>query len=290
MTGCVILTAIGIGSAENLPVPDNAQSAPGTATQGPAQQFEGFNLQGYTDDGKKAWDVQGDTADVLNSSIQIHNVDANGYGEQRMNVKAKTGTVDKASGNLHLEKNVVITTDRGTQLKTDALDWQRSKDLVTTEDKVVITDESLTAVGKGATAHPNLKQAQLNEDVTVKLKTKSKNPGSQVVTITSDGPMVIDQAKQTAIFHDNVVAIQEGRILKADKMEVFFNVKTNKITKIICTGNVSITQGENRSYSKMAIYDTTTQSLTLAGQPKLILMTEGENPLTALGSEPESNQ
>ncbi len=282
MTCLMILIACGFVYAQDT---QEVQSA--TDTQGYSQQFEGFNLQGYTDDGKKAWDVKGDTADVLNSSIKLHNVDANSYGEQKMNVKAKTGIVDKASGDMHLEKDVVITTERGTQLTTDALDWQRNKDLVTTDDKVVITDESMIATGTGATAHPNLKQAQLNEDVTVKMKTEPKKSDGRIVTITSDGPMVIDQIKQSAVFHDNVVAVQENRILQADQMEVFFDKLTNKITKIICTGNVVITQGENKSYSKMAIYDANTQMLTLSGQPKLILITQGENPLAALGGEPK---
>ena len=45
--------------------------------QDAGQQFEGFNLQGFTEGGEKAWDVNGDTADILGESIEIMNVDAN---------------------------------------------------------------------------------------------------------------------------------------------------------------------------------------------------------------------
>ena len=46
------------------------------------QQFQGFNLQGYTDDGKKAWVVNGDKADISGSDIKISNVDAESYGDE----------------------------------------------------------------------------------------------------------------------------------------------------------------------------------------------------------------
>lgn len=266
-------------SAEEA-APKEEAAAESTA---PQQQFEGFNLQGYDDTGEKSWDVNGDTADVMGSTIKINNVNANAYGEQNVNVKAKTGTVDQTSGNMHLEKDVVITTDKGTQLKTESLDWQRNNDLVKTEDLVTITDKDMIAIGTGATAHPNLKEAQLNEDVTVKVKGQSKESGGdgQPVTITCDGPMVVDQIKQMATFHDNVVAIQDGRTLKADKMEIYFDTISKKIRQTICLGNVSIIQGENTTHSEKAVYDSVSQTLTLSGQPKLILMTEGDNPIAA---------
>ncbi|MFA5088478.1 MAG: LPS export ABC transporter periplasmic protein LptC [Candidatus Omnitrophota bacterium] len=248
-----------------------------------AQQFEGFNLQGYTDGGEKSWDVNGDTADILGNTIKITNVVANSYGEQQMNLKAKTGTLDKQSGNILLEKDVVITSDSGAQLVTDSLDWQKNEDLVTTDDNVTITQEGMVATGKGMTAHPNLKLAQLNEDVTVKVNPEPDKIDSQTVTITCDGSLEIDQIGNKAIFSDNVLAVQVGRELKADKLELFFDPQTKKIKEMICTGNVVVTQGENQSYSEKAVYNGETQKLVLYGRPKLILVTEGEGGLASFG-------
>ena len=237
------------------------------------QQFQGFNLQGYTDGGSKAWDVNGDTADILGNLIKLTNINANMYGETPTNLTAKTGNIEKDSGKVHLEKDVVITSNAGDQMTTDSLDWHRTQDLITTKDFVTITNEKLQATGTGMEAHPNLKIAQLNQDVTVHFHPEQQKPGEdQTVTITSDGPLEIDQVKNTAVFHDNVVAIQIGRELKADIMEIFFDPSTKKIKKIVCTGHVEVTQGGNKSFSDKAVYSADDQRLVLSGQPKLILM------------------
>lgn len=251
----------------------------------PEQKFQGFNLQGYDDRGEKAWNVNGDTADIMGSEIILSNVDANTFGEQKMNVTAKTGTVDQASGKMHLEEDVVITSEDGKRLMTDSLDWNRTEDLVTTEDDVVITDERMMATGKGMKARPGLKTAKINEDVTVMIETETEEKEeSKTVTITSDGPMVIDQAESVATFEDNVVGVQGDRTLKADRMEVYFDKEMTTIKKMICLGNVEIEQGENKTFAKKAVYDAAEQKLTLLGRPKLILLTEGESLFAASGN------
>ncbi len=250
-----------------------------------AQQFEGFNLSGYSNAGQKSWDVKGDTADIMGNIIKLTNIVANAYGDEQMNVTAKTGTIDQVSGNMHLEQDVVITSETGAKLTTDSLDWSKEKDLVTTDDKVKLIDKQIEATGTGAMAHPNLKTAQMNEDVTVKVNTETENVDNKVVTITCDGPMEIDQAKQQAVFNNNVKAVQAGRELKADRMEIYFDQTNNQIKEMVCIGNVSITQGENTTYAEKAVYRAEDQKLILSGRPKLILLTEGKNGITAFGNE-----
>ena len=254
----------------------------------PAQQFEGFNLEGYSQNGQKSWDVKGETADIMGNLIKLNNIVANAYGDEKMNLTAQNGTIDQGSGKMHLEKDVVITTETGTKMTTDSLDWEREKDLVTTNDPVKLTNKDMTATGTGAIAHPGLKTAQMNEDVTVNVKSDSQTPENeptkiQNVTITCDGPLEIDQAKQMAIFNKNVVAVQEGRTLKADKIEMYFDMVTNRIKQMVCLGNVEITQGENITYSEKAVYNAGDQKLILSGRPKLILNI-GENGLAPLGN------
>lgn len=247
-----------------------------------AQQFEKFQLQGYTEGGAKAWDVKGDTADVKGSLIDLTNVDANHYGEQDVNLKAKKGQMDKESGNIHLEKDVVITSETGSQLTTDYLDWHKNDDLVTTEAIVTITDAAMTAVGKGLEAHPGLKTAEMKEDVTVTVNTQPKNPdGGQIVTITCDGPMEVDHKNSKATFNKNVVAVETDRILKADIMEIFFDPQSNQIKEAVCTGHVEIIQGGNTTHSDKAVYSGADQKLTLTGRPRLIMLMEGKDAIPA---------
>ena len=243
------------------------------------QEFEGFNLNGYTDGGAKAWDINGDKANISDEKVKITNVNANTYGEQNVNLKSKTGSIDKASGNVHLEKNVVITSDKGAQMTTDSLDWKRSENMVSTEDSVELKDDSMRITGKGMVAHPDLKNASIHEDVKADVNGAAAGSAPQNITITSDGPMEMDQIKQLVIFNENVVAteIATGRQLKADKMEVYFDQAAKSIKKLICIGHVSVHQGENISYSDQLVYDAATQKMTLSGKPKLVFDLNGQN-------------
>ncbi|MBF0488995.1 MAG: LPS export ABC transporter periplasmic protein LptC [Candidatus Omnitrophica bacterium] len=182
------------------------------ADSGIQQQLQGFNLNGYNNTGQKTWQVNGDKADISDDKIKITNVDANFYGKEKANLTSKTGTIDKISGQVHLQDDVVITSERGTKMTTDSLDWNRNKDLITTNDRVKFTDEQGVVTGKGMTVHPNLKQGSINENVKAVMKTSShsKKPlDPQKVTITCDGPMQMDQLNFHATFSVNVIASEE---------------------------------------------------------------------------------
>jgi len=250
-----------------------------------AQKFDGFNLVGYDKNGEKAWVVNGDTADINGSEITLTNVDANTFGEEKMNVVAKTGIVDQTSGIMRLREDVVITSENGQTLTTDSLDWDRNNDLVTTEDDVFITGKKMMASGTGMRAQPGLKTAVIYKDVTVVIDTEQKEDVSgQTVTITSDGPMNIDQITGIGTFEDNVVAFQGDQTLKADYMEIHFDDGMSGIKKMICIGNVEIEQGGNKSYAQKAVYRAGIKKLTLSGRPKLILKTEGGGLFAAAGN------
>lgn len=237
------------------------------------QQFEGFNLEGYADNGEKAWDVNGEKADIIGQTVEITHVNANRFGKEPVNLKADQGTIDRAQGDIRLKDNVIITAQQGAQLKTDSLNWHKEKDLLTTEDRVKLTDQGMEADGTGLTAHPGLKTAQMNKDVSVRINTEPEKPDGRTITITSEGPMEIDQMNNMAVFKDHVVAIQDDYRLQSDKMEVYFDPQKKKIVQSVCIGNVVIEQGKNQSFAQKAVYQADTQKLTLTGSPRVIMMT-----------------
>ena len=252
------------------------------------QQFEGFNMQGYDDDGNKSWDLTGRTADIDGGKVHLSDVNANAYGDQNVNVTSEVGVFDQTSGDVYLEKDVIITGQDGGQLLTDSLDWSKENDLVRTDDEILITDDQFTVTGMGMEAKPGLKHATIHEDVTVRVNVEDKNAQEPVgdpktVTITCDGPVEMDQGNGMAVFNNNVFAIQEDKTLKADKMEIKFDEEMKQIDKMICIGNVEIVQGNNKTLAEKAVYDGKTQKLTLLGRPKLILVTEGDNAFTSFG-------
>lgn len=262
-----------------------------TTESGPAsQQLQGFNLNGYSNSGEKAWDVNGTKANITDSNIQITNVDANFYGNQETNLTADHGTIDKTNGNVHLQDNVVITNkDSDTQMTTDTLDWNRNKDLVSTQDPVKIVNDQGVITGQGMSAHPNLKKGQINRNVKAKMHTQEQgDDDDQIITVTSDGPMQMNQATMYAVFNIHVIAVEAstGRELHCDKMEIWFNQATKKIKKAICSGHVKAIQGPNVSYANEMTYDGVTQVLTMVGRPKIVFdtgSTKGNGMFQPLG-------
>jgi len=248
---------------------ETTESAPSSS-----QQLQGFNLNGYSNTGEKAWDVNGTKADISDTNIQITNVDANFYGKEQANLTADHGTINKTNGNVNLQDNVVVTSkDRGTQMTTNTLDWNRNKDLVSTQDPVKIVDEQGVVTGLGMLAHPNLKKAQINKHVKATVHTQPEgDPEDQIITVTSDGPMQMNQATMYAVFNVHVIAVEAatGRELHCDKMEIWFNQATKKIKKAICTGHVKAIQGVDVSFADQMVYDGETQLLTMIGRPKII--------------------
>lgn len=251
---------------------------------GDDQQFEGFNLRGYTQAGEKSWDVKGATANIVDNQIQLTTVEAKVFGDEQINLTAESGSIDQVSGKMQLRRNVIIASESGSTLKTEALDWERDQDLVSSEEEVLLTDEKISALGTGLEAHPNLKTAVLKKDVILKIKTELKKINGQLVTITCDGPLEVDQLKHQAILSNNVFASQEGREVRADRMEVNFDETANQLKDLTCIGNVTITQGKSTSHAKKAVYTSDSKKLILSGRPKMILMTEGEGKIATPGN------
>jgi LPS export ABC transporter protein LptC len=259
------------------------------------QQLQGFNLNGYNNTGQKTWEVNGDKADISEDKIKVTNVDANFFGKEKANLTSKKGTIDKVSGQVHLQDDVVITSERGTKMTTDSLDWNRNQNLITTKDSVQITDKQGVVTGEGMTARSDLKQASINKDVKAIINTNGKtnklgDNNSQKVTITCDGPMKMDQLHFHASFSDNVVALEEstGRELYADKMDVWFDDKSKKIKKVICKGHVKSVQGGNATYSQEMIYTGEDEQLVMTGRPKIVFDTgssKGDGMFKGLGNK-----
>jgi len=243
-----------------------------------SQQVDKFTLEGFNKEGERSWEVTGDTADIFGNTIKISNVDANAFGdEQDVNIKARQGEVDKKSGNVRLTEDVVVTSEDGSQLRTNSLNWEKENNIVTTTDPAEITDKTIKATGVGLKAHPDVKTARLERNVKVEVDVENREQEKQQVVITCDGPMELDQVNNIATFKENVVAVRGNEILKADLVEVYFDPETKKIATIVCTDNVSVQRDENISYAEKAIYSAADQKVIFVGRPKLIMTTDEEN-------------
>ena len=262
------------------------------------QQINDFSLSGFGDKGKKAWDLSGKSADILNEVVKLKEVVGNHYADNdNINLTADKGDFNKKSGLVHLEDNVIITTSSGAKLTTDSLDWDRKKQIVTTLDRVNIQKQDMNLSGVGAFGATALKQMELEKDVRLDIQPLDKQKGKkEKIMITCDGPLEVDYEKNIAVFNNNVKVEKPDLTIYSDKMLVYFTPKqeeakgaqeslamASSIKKIIAQGNVRILRGENTTYSQEAIYNAESKKITLTGRPQIIIY-QAENINAAFGN------
>lgn len=239
------------------------------------QKILTFSLSGYSEGGKRNWDLKGDSADVLKTNVVLlNNVLGHSYDKNNnITLTANKGEFDKNQNNLLLKENVVATTVDGATLTTDHMNWNATKEEVDTDAIVNINRENMEATGEGACGQPDLKYMQLKKNVTVELKPST--------VITCDGALEVDTQNNKAVFNDNVLVVDERGKLWADKVEVYFDPIKKGIDKVVAKGNVKIERGENVTYSEEASYDANSKLMVLSGRPKLVLYSQEDlNALT----------
>ena len=269
---------------------ETTQMSPAKTNSEP-QQMQDFNIVGYGAAGQKTWEVQGANMDMNGNDVKISDITAHLYGaKENMVLTADKGHFDKETGIVHLQDHVKAVTDSGAQLKTDTLDWSQKEQVITTNDKVNITKDNMTAEGKGIQAKPDFKVAKLEKDVTLTVekqkeakKDTDKEGSFQMgkMVITCDGPMEMNYEKQYAIFEKNVKVegdAAQGTMI-ADKMTLRFNTETKQIDRMEAEGNVKVIRGENTSYSDGAVFTATDKTLRLTGRPKLVLFSMSDNKI-----------
>ncbi len=257
-------------------------------TAADTQEMSDFSLSGFGDKGAKAWDVKGKSADIGTEVIKLKDIVGNFYGaEETVRLTAKTGNFNRLEGNIHLQDDVVVTTSTGARLLTDALDWDRKRQVIETKDQVKMYKANMTATGLGAKGFPDLNKLDLEKDVTVKI--------DQRIEITCDGALQVDYQKNIATFNKNVKVTTQDGVITGDQMELYFSTEQasgkggraaiddiaaagSRIERIYARGNVTITRAGNVSYSEEAVYSALENKITLLGRPKLVIYSsEGLN-------------
>jgi len=252
--------------------------------EAPDEQFSSFSVSGYGTGGKKEWDLEGKSADIMSEEIQMSDVTGKVYGEKtNITIVADEGNLNRLDNSVYLEKNVLATTEDGATLAADYLDWDAQNEKLSSEAPVEIKRGMMQAEGTGLIAEPELNLVQLKKDVTVKIS----RPFSPTTVITCDGPLDVDYENNLAIFYENVKVNDNRGEIFADKMNVYFSTEDEQaqqvpgmegvgIEKIVATGEVEIHHGSNISYSEKAVYDTATGKVTLTGRPKLVIYSTEE--------------
>lgn len=239
------------------------------------QTISEFHLSGFSDKGKKTWEISGKSGDIFSNQIKLNDIEGKIYGQENIVITADRGNFDRAQNKVHLEENVIITIDSGARLTTDYLDWDKQTSLVTTDARVNIKKDNILSSGVGIEGDVNLKNVDLKKDVKVEIENEK-----QKIVITCTGPLSINYAENVAVFNKDVFVDDGQSQMFADLMQVHFKTSTpedkekplsGKIMRIIARGNVKIVRQDNVSFADEAVYNADDKTITLTGRPKLII-------------------
>lgn len=257
--------------------------------KGQEQKIDGFSLAQYEEGGLKKWELNGKTAQVDGSKINIKEISGLIFGEDTaLKLRAAQGKFNKKENLVYLEDNVIVKSTDGMRLTADALVWDAGTKNVFTDTLVNIKKSDFEVSGTGAKADLEQKTAELEKGVTANITSvapaylAASHPSTGLETskpsittvITCDGPLEINYKKNRAAFQNNVkVQDREGNIF-ADRIDLYFNPATRSIKCVVARGNVKIVNGESVTYSEKAIYLVDEGRVVLPKRPKLIIQNE----------------
>jgi lipopolysaccharide export system protein LptA len=97
------------------------------------------------------------------------------------------------------------------------------------------------------------------------------------IEVTSES-LSIDQDTGTAVFEGDVLISQGELRISAARVEVIYGTDTNRIARLIASGNVTFVTAQDAAEAETADYDITTGLLTLTGD---VLLTQGGSAISA---------
>lgn len=264
--GTVCLLSAGGCSKRPLPPTGNPVAGPARG-----DLVSTFSLVGHTETGRKKWEVQGETADLMSEVVDLSPVRATSFGQVELKLAAERGRFHKATHDVHLEGDVVATTSDGAVLTTQSLDWEQERQMGRTPDWVRVTRPGMTAVGLGGVGFPKLKKVRLERQVTVTLQ----DPKGKTV-ITCDGPMEVDYRRRHARFLRNVRVEDAQGVILADRLDIALEAASNRMEEATFWGHVQIHHGEEVARANRVNYWQPLGRIRLVGHPKLVLFTPEE--------------
>ncbi|MBI4430550.1 MAG: LPS export ABC transporter periplasmic protein LptC [Candidatus Omnitrophica bacterium] len=230
-----------------------------------------FSFSKYMTTGERQLEIEGDSANILGHEVQLTNVIAKAYAEETpVVVTADRGIYDKQSGIVHLNENVVATTDSGARLLTEELDIVADDKRVESPVLARVKTENIDVVGTEAVSDSKISNVQFKKNVTVSFR-DPKNTDVKPTVVTCDGILDIDYGKNIARFNKNVVAVDSRGTLKADRMDVIYDKDTEELDRMIGIGNVEIIKPDGSStLSDSVVYFAMDGRVLLGGDPEVM--------------------
>ncbi|MBN1871587.1 MAG: LPS export ABC transporter periplasmic protein LptC [Candidatus Omnitrophica bacterium] len=227
------------------------------------QKILSFDMTGFTNDGKKKWDIRGNSADIISDTVLLKDIEANAYSKDRtVNLKAKSGEYDKKKNAIKLEDNVLVATSDGISLATEWLEWESESDVIHTDSFVQVKRGNFYASGTGASVSTKYREVQVDSIITVRQ--------GQIV-IECRGPLTIDYGRDKASFYGSVKVTEPRGELMADRLDIFFDPDSREIEEVIAENNVRLIREDNVAKGDKIVYTVASGQAVLTGSPEILI-------------------
>jgi lipopolysaccharide export system protein LptA len=142
---------------------------------------------------------------------------------------------------------------------------------------VVISFFTLTALlsvsGTGSSANaPAAPKDDSNKKSGAAFEFNKKDP----IYITADW-MEVDQTKNTITYKGRVVTVQAEMTMRSDTLTAYYDAGMKQMKQIVAEGKVNATQGTRVATGDKAVFDDSTKTVTLTGNP---VMRQGNSQVT----------
>ncbi len=231
------------------------------------EEAEEFTLANYGDDGRKQWEISGNSADLGAEVIQLKHLTATAYSPRaNVTLTAQQGTYDRQERTVQLRRDVQAVTSEGTTLTTSSLDWDANRQVASTNEWTTVARDNLVVQGLGAQGFRLLQRVKFYERVHVDVKPST--------IITCDGLLAVDYGRHWARFNRNVHVQDPRGDIWADRMDVQIHPQTHQISRVHCWGHVIIQQASQVANARRAVYRQREGTIRLIGHPKVLFYSD----------------
>ncbi len=135
----------------------------------PDQEITNFTLT-QTREGRTIWSLTADVALIFEDADRVETTRPrveffDEEGRRRSVLTARDGLLRRRTNDMEVSGSVLVTSEDGTELRTEHLEWDEQRGKISTELPVRVTRDGDVMTGTGAEADPDLGRLRILADV-----------------------------------------------------------------------------------------------------------------------------
>lgn len=232
------------------------------------QKIDDFFLSNFGQEGKRDWEIVGSYALIYPEYSQIYKVKALNFRQDNVvTIRANQAKVSADRTKASLSDNVKIFDQKKRAFFTDSLNWDELSQIAQTDSSVKVCAENLRIRATGMIIYGREEKADFLKNVRVDILNSVHN---DKITVTCDGPLIVEQVRGKALFNNNVVMHSIDGDVYSQRAVAFFDKKNSQIVKIISEGQVRLEKDGQFTISERAVYLARLAKVVLSGKPKIV--------------------